>query len=69
MKEELESRPFPGAPGKYNVQLATWLPKIQVSVFKESLQNQDSWRCRIGGVTINPNKWLSKNFWQGPLRN
>ncbi|PWK52857.1 hypothetical protein [Pleionea mediterranea] len=68
MKDTIQNRPFPGTPGKYNLQLASWLPKIQVSVFKESLQPQDGWRCRVGGVTLNPDKLLLKNYWEGPLQ-
>ncbi len=68
MKENSIKRPFPGTPGKYNLKMAPWLPKVQVSVFKDSLQQQDGWRCRIGGLIFNPDKFLSKSLWEGPLQ-
>jgi hypothetical protein len=47
--------------------VASWLPELKVQVFKESLQQQDEWRCRIAGLVINPQGLLSKNLWEGPL--
>ncbi|WP_144392413.1 hypothetical protein [Pleionea sediminis] len=67
MKDKLHQHPFPGTPGKYNLKVAPWLPKVQVRVFKNSLQQQDSWRCRFVGLVFNPDKYLSKCLWEGPL--
>ncbi len=67
MKENRQEQPFPGSPGIYRLKVATWLPKFKVQVFKDSLQQQDEWRCRIAGLVINPHGLLSKSLWEGPL--
>jgi hypothetical protein len=67
MKEKQQKQPFPGTPGVYRVKVASWLPQLKVQVFKDSLQKQDEWRCRIAGLVINPQGLLTKNWWEGPL--
>lgn len=69
MKQKQVIHPFPGAPGKYHLKMAYWLPKVQVTVFQHTLVSNNDWRCRIGGMMFNPEKWLTKGDWEGPLSN
>ncbi|MCO7226318.1 hypothetical protein [Pleionea sp. CnH1-48] len=58
---------FPGKPGKYNLKVATWLPRVKVSVFKSSVQQTNEWRVRCAGVVLDPGKILQQGHWEGPI--
>ena len=63
----METSIFPGKAGVYNLQVASWLPRLKVSVFKHSIHESAEWRMRCAGLVVDPGKILERGHWEGPL--